>query len=207
MTRIAAGTYPFSHHNIYIPEHLKIMLDGEVAKNKNYNTVNQWLRTKYTGDWNVQTIKQVLSGRTKSPSVDLLEDVRRLVTKTGVASQYSFPQLPIIRLSEVQRIVAEDSGLRYNYIAEKIDSNSPTISNIVNGTVQYRYDIAWKFTHFFIGYFENPSKHRVETTWDFYGWIKDRRAQEGIMTPEEHAKWRDSYNRRTGGNSTYVKKN
>ena len=116
MKKIAAGTYPFSHHNIYIPEHLKIMLDGEVAKNKNYNTVNQWLRTKYTGDWNVQTIKQVLSGRTKSPSVDLLEDVRRLVTKTGVASQYSFPQLPIIRLSEVQRIVAEDSGLRYNYI-------------------------------------------------------------------------------------------
>ncbi len=107
-----------------------------LAKNKNYNTVNQWLRTKYTGDWNVQTIKQVLSGRTKSPSVDLLEDVRRLVTKTGVASQYSFPQLPIIRLSEVQRIVAEDSGLRYNYIAEKIDSNSPTISNVIHGNAK-----------------------------------------------------------------------
>jgi len=206
MNRIPAGTYEFSHHNIYIPEHLKIMLDGEVDKNKNYKTVNQWLQTKYTGDWSVQAIKQVLIGRTKSPSVHLLEDMRRLITKTGVASQYSFPQLPIIRLSEVQRIVAGDSGLRYNYIAERINSHSATLSNVINGTVQYRYDIAWKFTHFFIKYFENPDMFRVQEKWDFYGWVQDRRSQEGIMSPEEHSKWRDQYNRRMGGTNNYIKK-
>jgi len=204
--KLKAGHYEFSHHNVYIPEHLKIMIDNEVERNKNYTTVNQWLKRRYSGEWSTQAMKQVLNGRTKSPSIDLLEDMRRMVTKSGVAASYTFPQLPIIRISEVRRIVGEDAGLRYTYIADKVGSNSQTLSNVVNGNVQYRYDIAWKLTHFFIGYFENPAQHRTQEKWDFYGWVQDRRAKEGIMTPEEQSKWRDQYNRRMGGTSGYVKK-
>ena len=206
MNRIAAGTYEFSHHNVYIPEHIKIMLDKEVADNKNYKSTTQWLTHKYKGDWSIQAMKQIVNGNTKSPSIDLLEDMRRLITKTGVAAKFPHPQLPIIRISEVQRIVREDSGLKYNTIAEKLDCHSATLSNVINEKVQYRYDIAWKLTHFFISYFEEPHKYREEVKWDFYGWVQDRRAKEGIMTPEEQSQWRDQYNRRLGGTPTYVKK-
>ena len=182
------------------------MLDKEVAENKNYKSTTQWLTHKYKGDWSIQAMKQIIAGRTKSPSINLLEDMRRLITKTGVAAKFPHPQLPIIRISEVQRIVREDSGLRYNTIAEKLDCHSATLSNVINEKVQYRYDIGWKLTHFFINYFDDPYQYREETRWDFYGWVQDRRAKEGIMTPEEQSKWRDQYNRRLGGTPTYVKK-
>ena len=206
MNRIPAGTYEFSHHNIFIPEHITTMLQKEVDSNKNYKSTTQWLTHRYTGDWSIQAMKQIVNGSTKSPSIDLLEDMRRLITKTGVAAKFPHPQLPIIRISEVQRIVREDSGLRYNSIAEKLDCHSATLSNVINEKVQYRYDIGWKLTHFFINYFEDPYKYREETKWDFYGWVQDRRAKEGIMTPEEQSQWRDQYNRRLGGTPTYVKK-
>ena len=206
MNRIPAGTYEFSHHNIFIPEHITTMLEKEVAENKNYRSTTQWLTHKYKGDWSIQAMKQIVNGNTKSPSIDLLEDMRRLVTKTGVAAKFPHPQLPIIRISEVQRIIREDSGLRYNTVAERLGVHSATLSNVINEKVQYRYDIAWKLTHYFIKYFEHPDKYREKVTWDFYGWVQERRAEEGIMTQEEHAKWRDQYNRRMGGGSYYVKK-
>lgn len=205
MNRIAAGTYEFSHHNIYIPEHITAMLQKEVESNKNYSSTTQWLTHRYQGDWSIQAMKQIVNGNTKSPSVHLLEDMRRLITKTGVAAKFPHPQLPIIRISEVQRIVREDSGLKYNTIAEEIGGHSATLSNVVNEKVQYRYDMAWRLTHFFIKYFEEPQKYREEVKWDFYGWIRDRREAEGNMSPEELAKWRDQYNRRMGGTNNYIK--
>lgn len=202
--KIKAGVYPFSHHNVYIPEHLKIMIEEEVERTT-YKNVNSWLSAKYKGDWSLTAIKQVLNGRTKTPSVDMLEDIRRTLTKVGVASKYNYPQLPLIRTSEIRRIVGEDSGLSYKYMSEKIGIDQPTISNTINDRVQYRYLTAWSLTHFFINYFEKPWQNREPVTWDFYGWIRDRREAEGTMSPEELAEWRDQYNRRMGS-PTYIKK-
>ena len=198
MNRIAAGTYEFSHHNVYIPEHIKIMLDKEVAENKNYKSTTQWLTHKYKGDWSIQAMKQIVNGNTKSPSIDLLEDMRRLITKTGVAAKFPHPQLPIIRISEVQRIVREDSGLRYNTIAEKLDCHSATLSNVINEKVQYRYDIGWKLTHFFINYFDDPYQYREETRWDFYGWVADRRKKEGTVEWIEGGKFHNANPKKQG---------
>ena len=203
--KIKAGVYPFSHHNVFIPEHIRIMVKTEVEKT-GYNNINSWLNAKYKGDWSIQAIKQVINGRTKSPSIHLLEDIRRMLTKVGVASKHNYPQLPLIRTSEIRRIVGEDAGLKYNYVADKIGTNSQVLSNVINDKVQYRYLTAWSLTHFFINYFDNPWHNREAVTWDFYGWVQERRAQEGVMTPEEQSKWRDQYNRRMGGTTDYVKK-
>lgn len=206
MNRIAAGTYQFSHHNVFIPEHLTVMLRKEVEENKNFQSTSQWLTHKYRGDWSIQAMKQIINGRTKSPSIELLEDMRRLLTKTGVAAKFPHPQLPIIRLSEVRRIVGEDAGLRYKNVAQDIGSTTSILSKLVNGEVQYRYEIAWKLTHYFIQYFEEPQKYREEVKWDFYGWVRDRRESEGNMSPEKLSEWRDQYNRRMGGINNYIKK-
>tara|TARA_B100000902_G_scaffold325897_1_gene320744 strand:- start:332 stop:958 length:627 start_codon:yes stop_codon:yes gene_type:complete len=206
--KIKAGVYPFSHHNVFIPEHLKIMIEEEV-KRTGYKNVNSWLNARYKGDWSVQAIKQVLNGRTGSPSVDLLEDVRRMCTKTQLAAKYSFPQLPLIRTSEIRRIVDQDKGLSYKYISEKLGINQVTLSNNINDKVQYRYETAWSLTHFFIEYFKNPWENRQPVvTWDFYGWVRERNAKESSMTREEQSKWRDEYSRRTGGKpyDRYIKK-
>ena len=183
---------------MFIPEHLKIMIEQEV-KEKNYDNINNWLKTKYTGDWSIQAIKQVISGKTKSPAVHLLEDVRRVCTKTGVASKHNFAQLPLIRTAEIRRIVGEDAGLSYKYIADYLGIDQPTLGNTVNDKVQYRYLTAWSLTHFFVKYFENPWHMRNVVTWDFYGWVKERREQEGVMTAQAQAKFRDAYNRRMNG--------
>ncbi len=204
--KLKADVYPFSHHNVFIPEHLKIMLEGEIETSK-HNNINSWLNDKYRGDWSIQAIKQVINGRTQSPSVHLLEDVRRVCTKTGVSSKYDFPQLPLIRTTEIRRIVGEDAGLSYKHIATALGIDQPTLGNTVNDKVQYRYLTAWSLTHFFVKYFENPWHMREKVTWDFYGWVQERRLKEGIMTAEEQSKWRDQYNRRMGGpNQGYVKK-
>ena len=150
--KLKADVYPFSHHNVFIPEHLKIMLEGEIETSK-HNNINSWLNDKYRGDWSIQAIKQVINGRTQSPSVHLLEDVRRVCTKTGVSSKYDFPQLPLIRTTEIRRIVGEDAGLSYKHIATALGIDQPTLGNTVNDKVQYRYLTAWSLTHFFVKYF------------------------------------------------------
>ena len=203
--KVKAGVLEFSHHNVYIPEHLKIMIDQEV-KQKSYKNVNSWLNAKYKGDWSITAIKQVINGRTKTPSVDLLEDIRRTLTKVGVSSKYDYPQLPLIRTSEIRRIVKQDAGLSYKYISDKVGIDQPTMCNTINDKVQYRYLTAWSLTHFFINYFENPWHNREAVTWDFYAWVKERREQEGLMTPEAQANFRDKYNRRMGSSSYYLKK-
>ena len=203
--KVKADVLEFSHHNVYIPEHLKIMIDQEVEKSA-YKNVNSWLNAKYKGDWSITAIKQVISGKTKTPSVDLLEDIRRMLTKVGVASKHNYPQLPLIRTSEIRRIVNQDKGLSYKFIAAKIGTDSATISNTINDKVLYRYLTAWSLTHFFINYFDNPWHNRQPVTWDFYAWVQERRAEEGILTQEELSRWRDQYNRRTGITSYYLKK-
>jgi len=195
--KLKASVYPFSHHNVFIPEHLKIMIESEVERT-GYRNINSWLHSKYKGDWSIQGIKQVLNGRTKSPSVDMLEDVRRMCTKTQVSSKYDFAQLPLIRTSEIRRIVEEDKGLSYKHMAEQTGIDQVTLSKNINDKVQYRYLTAWSLTHFFIKYFENPYKMREVVTWDFYGWVRERGLKEGLMTAEQHSEWRDQYNRRMG---------
>lgn len=189
ISRISADTYEFMHHNIYIPEHLKIMMDKEVASKDRYKTVRGWIKARYEGEWSIQAMMQVINGRTKSPSVELLEDMRRLVTKTGVAAKYPHPQLPIIRREETLRIIGEDSGLRIGAIAERLGTDIATLSNCINGKVQYRYDLAWKLTHFFINYFDNPISHREQPQWDFYGWVAERKANEVSIERIEAAKF------------------
>ena len=195
--KLKASVYPFSHHNVFIPEHLKIMIESEVERT-GYRNINSWLHSKYKGDWSIQGIKQVLNGRTKSPSVDMLEDVRRMCTKTQVSSKYDFAQLPLIRTSEIRRIVEEDKGLSYKHMAEQTGIDQVTLSKNINDKVQYRYLTAWSLTHFFIKYFENHYKMREVVTWDFYGWVRERGLKEGLMTAEQHSEWRDQYNRRMG---------
>lgn len=198
INRISADTYEFMHHNIYIPEHLKIMMDKEVASKDRYKSVRGWIKARYEGEWSVQAMMQVLNGRTQSPSVELLEDMRRLVTKTGVAAKYPHPQLPIIRREEALRIINEDSGLRIGKIAERLGTDIATLSNCINGKVQYRYDLAWKLTHFFINYFDNPTSHREQPKWDFYGWVADRRKQEGTVEWIEGGKFHSANPKKQG---------
>jgi hypothetical protein len=197
-SRISADTYEFMHHNIYIPEHLKIMMDKEVASKDRYKSVRGWIKARYTGEWSVQGMMQVIEGKTKSPSVEMLEDLRRLVTKTGVAAKYPYPQLPIIRREEVKRIVMQDSGLRYGVIAKKIGTDGSVLSNIINGQVQYRYDFAWRLTHFFMNYFDDPISHREQVKWDFYGWVADRKANEGMIERIEAAKFHSANPKKQG---------
>lgn len=199
--RISADTYEFKHHNVYIPQDLKAMIEEEVQQNKNYNSVSTWIKSKNKSKHSSQAMIQVVNGRTKSPNIALLEELRRMVTKNGIATKFhDYKQLPIIKVEEARRIFNEDPHLRWKFISEKTGIHSTVISNIIHENVGYRFEDAWKLTWFFIKYYEEPKQFKVEPEkWDFYGWVQERRLKEGIMTAEEQAKWRDQYNRRFKG--------
>ena len=199
--RIKADTYEFKHHNVYIPQDLKAMIEKEIKQNKNYSSVNTWIKSKNKSEYSSQAMIQVVNGKTKSPNVALLEELRRIVTKNGLATKFpDYKQLPIIRVDEARRIFGEDPHLRWKFVSDKTGIHSTVISNIIQENVGYRFQDAWKLTWFFIKYYEEPNKYKIEPTrWDYYGWVKEKQNAEGNMSPKELKEWRDQYNRRFSG--------
>lgn len=202
--RISADTYPFMHHNVYIPEDLKSMIEREIATNKNYNSISTWLKTKNTSKHHSsQAMIQVVNGRTKSPNISLLEEIRRIVTKNGLATKFpDYKQLPIIQVKEMQRLFREDPTLRWKFVSDKTGIHQTVLSNIINEKVGYRYTDAWKLTYFFMKYCDDPTYRPPLVTWDFYGWVRDRQEAERKLAMEQVHVGRKGLGRR----GSYVKK-
>ena len=52
--KLKASVYPFSHHNVFIPEHLKIMIESEVERT-GYRNINTGLYQDIDG-LNIQNL-------------------------------------------------------------------------------------------------------------------------------------------------------